>query len=79
MSRFAGLGDLVPSISCSAVCAAWQVVVSSILSGIEYCHNEHNICHRDLKPENFLFKRPDSDTEIKVWGLAARGVRCGVA
>lgn len=43
-----------------------KVVVASILSGIEYCHNEHNICHRDLKPENFLFKRPDSDTEIKV-------------
>lgn len=40
--------------------------MASILSGIEYCHNEHNICHRDLKPENFLFKRPDSDTEIKV-------------
>ncbi|CAM9766641.1 unnamed protein product [Ectocarpus sp. 8 AP-2014] len=43
-----------------------KVVVASILSGIEYCHNEHNICHRDLKPENFLFKRPDSDTEIKI-------------
>lgn len=46
------------------------MVVASILSGIEYCHNEHNICHRDLKPENFLFKRPDSDTEIKVMFLA---------
>ncbi|CAN0210506.1 unnamed protein product, partial [Discosporangium mesarthrocarpum] len=43
-----------------------KVVVSNILSGIEYCHNVHNICHRDLKPENFLFKRPDSDTEIKI-------------
>ena len=43
-----------------------QVVVSGILSGIEYCHNEHNICHRDLKPENFLFKTSDCDTDIKV-------------
>lgn len=49
-----------------------KVVVASILSGIEYCHNEHNICHRDLKPENFLFKRPDSDTEIKVFLLIER-------
>lgn len=54
------------SSSSRFVLCATQVVVASILSGIEYCHNEHNICHRDLKPENFLFKRPDSDTEIKV-------------
>ena len=40
--------------------------MKSILSGIEYCHNEQNICHRNLNPEKVLFKRPDSDTEIKV-------------
>ena len=43
-----------------------QVVVLCILDGIEYCHNEHNICHRDLKPDNLLFTRPDCDTDIKV-------------
>ncbi|CAN0454043.1 unnamed protein product, partial [Hapterophycus canaliculatus] len=42
------------------------VVVASLLSGIEYCHNEHNIFHLNLKPENFNFKRPGPDTEIKV-------------
>lgn len=42
------------------------MVLSSILRGIEYCHNEHNICHGNLRPENILFKRPDSDAEMKV-------------
>jgi serine/threonine protein kinase len=25
------------------------LIVKNILSGIAYCHTEHNICHRDLK------------------------------
>ncbi|KAG5185335.1 calcium-dependent protein kinase [Tribonema minus] len=41
-------------------------IVRNILSGIAYCHTQHNICHRDLKPENFLFKRADDDTQIKI-------------
>ncbi|CAM9510837.1 unnamed protein product, partial [Phaeothamnion confervicola] len=41
-------------------------IIANVLSGIEYIHNEHNICHRDLKPENFLFRSPDSEDDIKI-------------
>ena len=41
-------------------------IMQQILRGLEYCHNEHNVCHRDLKPENFLFKSEDSEEGLKI-------------
>lgn len=66
---------------------AWSLrVVSSILAGLEYAHNEY-VIHRDIKPSNVMLAGIDLDEEpgltappVKIldFGIAELGRRAGL-
>jgi serine/threonine protein kinase len=53
--------------------AAAADLISQVVDGVRYLHEQRKLCHRDLKPENLVFKSRASDSDLKLidFGMSA--------